>query len=72
MNGVGNTDRSAWPTRKIALADEGREPPLTGFTPGQLVAMVWELTLEAWAFKDGRRDEPRLRRDVVRIIRSRS
>ena len=33
---MGNTDRSAWPTRKITLADEGREPPLTGFTPGQL------------------------------------
>ena len=64
------TDRSNWPTRKIALADEGRESPLAGRSPGELFEMVWQLTLEAWAFKDGARDEPRLRRDVVRVVRS--
>ena len=65
------TDRSNWPTRKIPLAEEGRERALSGLTPGQLVEMVWDLTLEAWGFKDGRRDEPRLRRDVVRVVRGR-
>ena len=55
--------------RKIALRDEGREPILTGLTPGQMVEMVWELTLQAWAFKDGTRHEPRVRRNVVRVIR---
>ena len=64
------TDRSHWPTRKIALEDEGKEAPVQGLSPGELVAMVHELTLQAWAFKDGRRDEPRLRRDVVRVVRS--
>lgn len=64
------TDRSHWPTRKIALEDEGREPALGNLTPGELVEMVWELTLQAWEFKDGERREPRLRRDVVRVVRS--
>ena len=64
------TDRSHWPTRKIALADEGREAPLTHLTPEQLVEMVRELTLQAWEFTNGSRDEPRLRRDVVRVVRS--
>lgn len=64
-----NADRSNWPTRKIALEDEGREPALAHLEPGQLVEMVWQLTLEAWTFKDGTRNEPRLRRDVVRVVR---
>jgi hypothetical protein len=46
-----------------APTDESR------LTPGERVAMVWQLTREAWTFKDGRWDEPRLRRDVGRVIR---
>jgi hypothetical protein len=30
-----------------------------------------DLTLQAWAFKEDLRDGPRLRRDVVRVIRGR-
>jgi hypothetical protein len=50
-------------------------------SPSDRVAMVWQLTLQAWMFKEGstkdrltRRadnDEPRLRRDVVRTVRRR-
>lgn len=40
-------------------------------TPGERVAMMWQLALQAWMFKDGLVDEPRLRRDVVRVIRGR-
>jgi hypothetical protein len=61
-------DRSHYPVRKISLADEGRELP-SSLTPAQRVAMVWPLTVEAWTFKDGRFDESRLRRDVVRVVR---
>ena len=64
-------DRSHYPTRKISLQEEGLEQPLAGLDPGQLVEMVWSLTLEAWTFKDGRSDEPRLRRDVGRVVRGR-
>ena len=65
----GPVDRSRYPTRKITLGEEGREPDLRGREPAELVAMVAELTRQAWTFKDGRWDEPRLRRDVVRVVR---
>ena len=62
-------DRSHYPTRKLALGQEG-DDDLSSFTPAQLVEMVWPLTLQAWTFKDGGFVEPRLRRDVVRTVRS--
>ena len=63
------TDRSQYPTRKIALAEEGRDA-FDHLTPEEHVKMVWTLTVQAWTFKDGRFDESRLRRDVVRVVRS--
>jgi hypothetical protein len=62
-------DRSKYPTRRNTLREEGREFDLQGRDPGELVAMVEELTREAWTFKDGHWDEPRVRRDVVRVVR---
>jgi hypothetical protein len=64
-------DRSEYPVRKIRLEDEGKDEDVKALTPAERVGMVWELTLQAWAFKEGRldEDEPRLRRDVVRILR---
>jgi hypothetical protein len=40
--------RREWPIRKYAL---GAEPALdlTALTPGERVAMVWQLTLDSWA-----------------------
>jgi hypothetical protein len=46
--------------------------PLRLLTPGERVSMVWQLTLQTWAFKEDLASEPRLRRDVVRVIRRRS
>lgn len=65
----GGVDRSHYPTRKLTLEDEGRQDDVRRLTPEQRVAMVWQLTAQAWTFKDGRWDEPRLRRDVVRTVR---
>ena len=62
-------DRSNYPTRKTRLGDETPDPRVAAMTPGERVAMVQELTAQAWAFKDGHWDEPRLRRDVVRTLR---
>jgi len=31
--------------------------------------MMWQLALQAWMFKEGLTDEPRMRRDIVRVIR---
>jgi hypothetical protein len=61
-------DRSEYPTRLRRLHDP-EEDELRGRTPEELVQMVWVLTLQAWAFKEGTLDEPRLRRDVVRVVR---
>jgi hypothetical protein len=61
-------DRSLWPTRKLRLGEE----PSSAFarmTPGERVELVWQLTAQAWTFKEGTWDEPRLRRDVVRVVR---
>jgi hypothetical protein len=65
-------DRSTWPVRKIRLSEEGAslDPAILAMTPEQRVAMVRQLTMQAWAFKEGRLDGPRVRRDVVRTIRS--
>lgn len=63
------TDRSAYPVRKIRLQDEGTDDVVRHLVPSERVAMVWQLTLQAWAFKEGRWAEPRLRRDLVRTVR---
>jgi hypothetical protein len=36
--------------RRVALEDE-RAPDVSGLTPSERVAMVWRLTLDAWAFR---------------------
>ena len=62
------TDRSNWPVRKFKLGEE-EEDDYSCFTPSERVAMVWEATKDAWAFKDPSWRESEFRRDVVRIIR---
>ena len=51
------------------MADEGRSDDVRRMSPSERVAMMWQLALQAWMFKDGLIDEPRLRRDVVRTLR---
>jgi len=64
----GVTDRSHWTVRKFKLGEEP-EDDYSQFTPSERVAMVWEITKTAWAFKDPSWRESEFRRDVVRIIR---
>jgi hypothetical protein len=63
-------DRSQWTVKKYKL---GEEPPddLSDLTPAERIAMVWEITKNAWAFKEPGFRESRLRRDVVRVVRRR-
>ena len=61
------TDRSAYPTRKLRLGDSESDDT-AHLDPARRFEMVWEITLAAWAFK-GLDHEPRLRRDVARVIR---
>jgi hypothetical protein len=62
-------DRSHYPTRKTRLKSQGEDPSVLGLSAGNRMAMVWTLTLQARAFAEDLRDEPRLRRDVGRVIR---
>jgi hypothetical protein len=62
-------DRRHYPTRKTGLDNHTREPGVQDLTASERMAMVWTLTLQAWAFAEDLRDEPRLRRDVGRVIR---
>lgn len=63
------TDRSRWQTRKTTLAEQGSERDLAEMTADERVGMMWQLALDAWAMKGEPVVEPRLQRDVVRIIR---
>lgn len=62
-------DRSKYPTRKRRLTDPEDHADLEALTPAARLAMVWPLTLQAWAFRPGYPHEPRLHRDVVRVAR---
>jgi len=66
------SDRSHYRVRKGSLLDEPRDDTLEHLSPGERVGMVWQLSVQAWKFKDPTFRESRLRRDVVRVIRRRS
>jgi len=57
--------------RRVRPGDDGADDDVARLTPSERVSMVWQLTLQAWMFKEGRLREPRLRRDVVRTRRER-
>jgi len=63
-------DRSTYPTSLTSLADA---PPASvdHLTPAERLESVWELTAQAWLFKDPEALESRFRRDVVRVARGR-
>jgi hypothetical protein len=62
-------DRASYPTRKRRLQDPEEFVELDALSPSARLAMVRPLTLQAWAFHTGLSHEPRLSRDVVRVIR---
>ncbi len=62
-------DRRHYPVRRRRLQDPEDYSALDALTPSARMAMVWPLTLQAWAFFTELADEPRLRRDVGRVTR---
>lgn len=71
----GAMDRSHYPVQRHRLQDAEDNAYIRSLTPTQRILMVWPLTLQAWEFahgtsKEGEIGEPRLRRDVVRVVRS--
>jgi hypothetical protein len=57
--------------RVRSLTDREHGTDLEQTTPGQRLGMMWQLALDAWAFKGESLAESRLPRHVVRIVRRR-
>jgi hypothetical protein len=46
---MSSPDRSSWPVRVFSLGDAPGPDLSSDTTPEERLAMVWELTLEAWS-----------------------
>lgn len=55
--------------RKTTLAGQRSTNDVASLTPGERMAMVWEITKDTWAFMGKPVDESRLQRHVVRVYR---
>lgn len=51
--------------RKSSLHRSDGRADLKGKSPQQLIDMMWQLALNAWAFKDNLNAEPRLQRHII-------
>ena len=51
------------------LKDQGKELDLRDTTPAERLSMMWQLALDAWAFKGEQIAQQRLPRHIVRIVR---
>ena len=54
--------------RKTSLKEE-TDDDLKNTTPAERWAMMWQLALDAWAFKGEPVAEPGLQRNIVRVYR---
>ncbi len=54
---------------RIKGLHEQAETDLGSATPAERLSMVWQMTLDAWAFKDETVAESRLQRHSVRVLR---
>jgi hypothetical protein len=55
--------------RKTTLRESNDSSDLQGKSPHQLIGMMWQLTLNAWSFKEKIDVEPRLQRHIVVLKR---
>jgi hypothetical protein len=51
------------------LSEQGKESDLKDTTPLERLEMMWQLALDAWAFKGEMNAESRLQRNIVRVLR---
>jgi hypothetical protein len=56
-------------TRKTTLRLADDRDDLKDKTPAERIGMMWQLALDAWAFKENLNVEPRLQRHIVVIKR---
>ncbi len=57
--------------RKTTLREQDDRGIIPDATPGERMAMVWQLTLDAWAFMDPAGAKSEFQRHVVRVERRR-
>jgi len=57
-------------TRVLRTKDEDPDADVRCLTPAERLAMVWQITMDAWAFAGDTGAESRLQRDVVRVLRA--
>jgi hypothetical protein len=55
--------------RVVKLQEQDKFDDLRSTTPAQRLEMMWQLTLDAWAFKGEPLAELRLPRHIVRVLR---
>ncbi len=66
------TDRRGMRVRVLRLHDDRGAEDLALRSPGERLAMMWQLARDAWTFKgEPERAESRLQRHVVRVRRGR-
>lgn len=56
---------------KTPLHESDQINNLKDKSPGELIGMVWQLTLDAWSFKENIDAEPRVQRHIVIFKRGR-
>jgi hypothetical protein len=56
---------------KTPLHNSDERDDLKDKSPQQLLGMMWQLALDAWAFKENLNAEPRLQRHIV-VLKRRS
>ncbi len=62
-------DHSQWPLKKSTLSEQGYEDDLAHLSMGERMALVWPLTVKAWAFAGESVTEQEFQRHVIRVER---
>jgi len=70
MSEVPSMDRTR--VTKSTLQSQGLDAFVAEATPTERIGMVWQLTLDAWMFKEPSVAKSRFQRHAVRVIRSQS
>lgn len=63
------TDRSHWVVKKSTLSEQGFEDDLAHLSMGERMALVWPLTVQAWAIAGEPVTEQEFQRHVIRVER---
>ncbi len=54
------------------LPDQSGDFDLKAATPAERLSVMWQLSLDAWAFRGEPTAEPQLQRHIIRVFRRKS